>query len=86
MKEQIKSPKIELSNEEIDSLSDAEFKTLLIRELTEMVECGNKIEEKVKAMQLEIKQNIQGTNSEKKETEIQINDMEEKEEINIQPE
>ena len=54
MKEQIKSPKIELSNEEIDSLSDAEFKTLLIRELTEMVECGNNIEEKVKAMQSEI--------------------------------
>ena len=27
MKEQIKTPEAELSNEEIDSLSDAEFKT-----------------------------------------------------------
>ena len=36
MKEQIKASKIELSNEEIDKLSDAEFKTLVIRMLTEM--------------------------------------------------
>ena len=50
MKEQIKTPKIELSNEEIANLSDAEFKTLVIRKLTGMVECGLKIEEKVKAM------------------------------------
>ena len=44
MKEQIKSPKIELSDEEIANLSDAEFKTLVIRILTEMVEYGQKIE------------------------------------------
>ena len=49
-KEQIKAPKIELSNEEITNLSDAEFKTLVIRMLTEMVEYGRKIEEEVKAM------------------------------------
>ena len=48
MKEQIKAPKIELSNEEIANLSDAEFKTLVIRILTEMVEYGCKIEGKVK--------------------------------------
>ena len=36
MKEQIKAPKIELSNEEIANLSDVEFKTLVIRMLTEM--------------------------------------------------
>ena len=41
--------------------------------LTEIVEYGNKIEEKVKAMKSEIKKNIQGTNSEGKETDIQIN-------------
>ena len=58
MKEHIKAPKIELSNEEIANLSDAEFKTLLIRMLTEMAEYGRKIEEKVKAMQSEIKENI----------------------------
>ena len=50
MKERIKIPKIKLSNEEIDSQSDAEFKTLVIRMLTEMVEYGCKIEEKVKAL------------------------------------
>ena len=54
--------------------------------LTEMVEYGHKIEEKVKAMQSEIKKNIQGTNRKEKETRIQINDVEQKEEINIQPE
>ena len=36
MKEQIKAPKIELSNDEIANLSDKEFKTLVIRILTEM--------------------------------------------------
>ena len=47
MKEEIKVPeKIQLSNEEIANLSDAEFKPLVIRMLTEMVECGHKIEEK----------------------------------------
>ena len=54
--------------------------------LTEMVEYGCKIEEKVKVMKNEIKQNIQGTNSDVKETGTQINDLEQKEEINIQPE
>ena len=38
-----------------------------------MVEYGCKIEEKVKAMQSEIKQNIWGTNSDRKETRTQIN-------------
>ena len=42
MKEQIKAPKVELSKEEIANLSDAEFKTLVIRLLTEMVEYGCK--------------------------------------------
>ena len=39
-----------------------------------------------KAIQNEIKKNIQGTNSEGKEIETQINDLEQKEETNIQPE
>ena len=54
--------------------------------LTEMVEYGRKIEEEVKAMQSEIKKNVQGTNSEGKETRTQINGLEQKKEINIQPE
>ena len=40
----------------------------------------------MKAMQSEIKENVQGTNSDGKETRTQINDLEQKEEINIQPE
>ena len=59
MKEQIKAPKkIQLSDEEIVNLSDAQFKTLVIRVLTEMVEYGCKIEEEVKAIQSEIKKDI----------------------------
>ena len=80
MKEQIKTPeKIQLSNEEIANLSHAQFKTLIIRKLTEMVDYGHKIEEEVKAMQSEIKKNVQGTNSDGKETGTQINDLEQKE-------
>ena len=40
----------------------------------------------MKTTQSEIKKNIQGTNSEGKETGTQINYLEQKEEINIQPE
>ena len=68
MKEQIKAPeKIQLSDEEIANLLYAEFKTLVIRMLTGMVEYGCKIEEKVKAMKSGIKENVQGTNSDGKE-------------------
>ena len=43
MKEQAKAPeKIQLSEEEIANLSDAQFKTLVIRMLTELVEFGHK--------------------------------------------
>ena len=77
MKEQIKTPEKQLSyeEEEIVNLSDAEFKTLVIRMLTEMVEYGHKIEEEVKAIQSKIKENIQGTNSKGKETGTQIKDL-----------
>ena len=86
MKEQIKAPKIQIINEEIANLSDAEFKTLVIRMLTEMVEYGHKIQEKVKAVQSGIKKNVQGTNSEGKETRTQIKGLDQKGEINIHPE
>ena len=68
IKEQIKTPEKQLSNEEIANLPDAEFKTLVIRMLTEMVEYGCKVEEKVKSIKSEIKKNIHGTNNEGKET------------------
>ena len=53
MKDHIKTPEKELSNKEIANLSHAEFKTLVIRMLTEMVEYGHKIEEKVKTRKSE---------------------------------
>ena len=40
----------------------------------------------MKAMQSEIKENVQGTNSDRKETRSPISGLEQKEEINIQPE
>ena len=53
--------------------------------LTELVEFGHKLNEKMKAMLRETKENVQGTNSEGKETGTQINDVAQKEERNIQP-
>ena len=41
---------------------------------------------KMKAMLREIKKNVQGTNSDGKETGTQINSVDQKEERNIQPE
>ena len=54
--------------------------------LTELVEYGHKLDEKMKSMKSEIKKNVQGTNSDRNETGTQINGLEQKEEINIQPE
>ena len=87
MKEQVKAPeKIQLSDEEIANLSDAQFKTLVIRMLTELVEFGRKLHEKMKAMLRETKENVQGTNSDGKETGSQTNGVDQKEERNIQAE
>ena len=69
MTEHFKAPeKIQLSDEEIANLSDAQFKALVIRKLTEMVEFGHKLDENMKAMLRETKENVQGTNSDEKET------------------
>ena len=57
-----------------------------MRMLTELVEYGYKLEEKMKAMLSEIKENVQGTNSDAKESGTQINGVDQKEERNIQPE
>ena len=54
--------------------------------LTELVEFGHKLDEKMKAMLSKIKENVQGTNSDGKETGIEINAVDQKEERNIQPE
>ena len=84
MKEQRKTPERQLSGEEIANLSDGEFKALVIKMLTELIELCRKMKEQMKDTQNEIKQNIQGTNSDRKETRTQINDLEQNEEINIQ--
>ena len=81
-----KVTKIEPSDKEVANLSDAKFKTLAIRMLTELIELGCKMKEQMKATQSEIKENVQAANSEGKETRTQINDLEQKEEISIQPE
>ena len=87
MKEQIKAPEIiQLSSEQIANLSDAQFKTLVIRMLTELVELGRKVDEKMKAMLRETKKNAQATNSDAKENGTQINGVNQTEERNIQPE
>ena len=53
MKKQIKAPeKIQLSDKEVANLSDAQFKTLVIRILTDWAEYGHKIEEKMKAIKV----------------------------------
>ena len=54
--------------------------------LTELIKLGWKVKEQMKDTQNEIKQNIQGTNSDRKDTRTQSNDLQQKEEINIQPE
>ena len=63
MTEHFKAPeKIQLSEEEIANLLDAQFKTLVIKTLTELVELGRKLDGKKKPMLREIKENVQGTN------------------------
>ena len=86
MEEQIKAPeKIQLSNEAIANLSDAQLKILVIRMHTGLVESVRKPDEKMKPMPRETKENVQGTNSDAKETGAQINSVDQKEERNIQP-
>ena len=56
MKEQFKAPEIiQLSSEQVANVSDAQFKALVIRMLTELVELACKMKEEMKATQSEIK-------------------------------
>ena len=84
MKKQSKTSERELSKEEITNLSDGEFKALVIKMLTELTEIHQKVKKQMKDNQDKIKQNIQETNSDRKETRTQINDLEQKVKINIQ--
>ena len=49
-----------------------------------MVEFGQKLDEKMKAMLRETKENVQGTNSDGKKTGTQINGVDQKEETSNQ--
>ena len=72
MKEQFKAPeKIQVNDKEIANLSDAQFKTLLIRMIQELTGYFNSIKKTQASMKIalcEIKKNLQGTNSDGKET------------------
>ena len=68
---------------EISNLSDAEFKTLVIKMLKELSEDLNSIKKTQSEMKdtlIKIKNNLQGNNSRADEAENQINDLEHKEE------
>ena len=67
MKEQNKTPRKELNETEISNLSDAEFKTLSVRMLRELIGYSNNIKEEMKVTLSEMKKNLQGTNSEEEE-------------------
>ena len=67
---------------EISNLSDAEFKTLVIKmfkELSEDLKSIKKIQSEMKDTLIEIKNNLQGNNSGVDEAKNQINDLEHKE-------
>ena len=85
MKEQSKTSERELSYEEIANLSDGEFKALVIKMLTELTELGRKMKKQMKDTKNETAK-YSGTNSDRKETRTQSNDLEQKGKINIQPE
>ena len=89
MKEQIKTPEKELNEMEISNLSDAEFKTLVIRMFKELSEDLNSIKNiqwETKDTLIEIKNIWKGNNSRVDEAENQINDLEPKEAKNNQSE
>ena len=78
IKEQIKTPEKQLNEMEISNLSDAEFKTLVIRMLKELGEHLNSIkrtQSEMKAMLIEINNNLQRNTSRADEAENQINDL-----------
>ena len=61
MTEHFKAPeKIQLSKEETANLSNAQFKTLVIKTLTELVESVRKPDEKIKPTLRETKENVRG--------------------------
>ena len=84
MKEQIKTPeKIQLSDKETANLSDAEFKTLVIKTGNQDAHKNGWVwsqnRGKSEGDESELKENAPGNNSEGKETGTQINSLDQKE-------
>ena len=81
MKERNKTPEKELSKMGICNLSGAEFKTVVIKMLKELIGYFNKkkMQAEMKVTLRKIKKKLQGTNSEVDEAKNQINDLEHKE-------
>ena len=90
MKELIKTPKKKEQQElEIHNLSEAEFKTQVVRMLKELSEGLNsikKIQSETKDTLIEIKNNLQGYNSRLDKAKNLTNDLEHKEAKNCQSE
>ena len=89
IKENIKTSEKKLNKIEISNLSDAEFKTLVIRmfkELSEDLNSIKKTQSEMKGTLTEIKNNFQGNNSRVDEAKNQISDLEHKESKNKQSE
>ncbi|KAF6131089.1 hypothetical protein HJG60_007990 [Phyllostomus discolor] len=83
--EQISPPGlILLSDQEIANLSDAQFKTLVIRKLTELIDFGCKLDEEMQVAIKEMKEDAQRANSDGKETGSQNNRVNQKEAKNNQ--
>ena len=82
MKEQIKTTEKQLNKMERSNISDAEFKTLIIRMLKVLSEDLNsikKIQSETKDTLIEIRNNLQGNNSTVDKADNQINGLEHKE-------
>ena len=75
IKEHNKTPEKGLNKTEVTNSSDAEFKTLMVRMLKEVIECSNNTKEEMKVTLSEIKKNLQGSYHEGKEAGVQINDL-----------
>ena len=89
MKEQIKTPEKELNKMEIINLSNAQFKTLVVRMFQKLIGYFNSIKKTQAEMNVtlsEKKKNLQGTNNGGDEAENQIDDLEHKEEKSTQSE
>ena len=79
VKEQLRTPEKELNNREISNLSDAEFKTLIIRmlkALNEDLDSIKKIQSETKDPLIEIKNNLQENTNRVDKAKNEINDLE----------